>query len=139
MLDLSEIRDRIVTQTGYTVEYVRAKEPDLQEITTLPIIFIGYSSIDSKFPSSPVEMNLLSMHGEDLVQTIETQIVCEMKNLKPIWLSLQKALTGWNPIPNEEFRSGITFSQGGVIGIANGLLWWMDRWRIGFPTIHVSF
>ena len=49
--------DTLVTRlalTGYTVKLSRGKEIDLQEQTELPIIYVGYHTIDSKNPNQPL-------------------------------------------------------------------------------------
>lgn len=138
MIDIALLKTQLET-AGYPVQYSRSKEPVLQELTDLPIIYLGYSTIDSKHPSSPIEYSLLNQHGEDLVQSFSIQIVCEQTMLSTIWKTIHPVLIGWNPNPNEAYRSGLTYSQGGVVGIENSRIWWVDIWRLGFPTVNVNF
>ena len=118
----------------YTIAKARSKEPDLAETAALPIIYVGYGTIDSKNPNQPIELDTYSMNGEDLVQSFDIQIVCKEIDLKTIWTATFKALIGWNPVTVEQMHSSMTYSQGGVIGISNDNIWWLDRYRIGFPT-----
>lgn len=139
MINVQTIIDKLKTDTTYTIELARVREPELQEAITLPIIYVGYASIDSKNPSAPQELTMLNSHGEDLVQSFDIQIVCKGTALPTIWKAVYSALIGYNPVPNEAMHSGFTYSQGGVMGLANGNLWWVDRWRIGFPIVNVNF
>jgi hypothetical protein len=139
MINVQVLIDRLKAETNYTVELARVREPELQETIALPIIYIGYASVDSKNPSAPQEYTMLNSHGEDLVQSFDIQIVCKGTALPAIWKAVYSALVGYNPVPNEAMHSGFTYSQGGVMGLANGNLWWVDRWRIGFPTVNVNF
>ena len=139
MIDVSAIITKLQTDTAYTVSLPRTREFDLQELYELPLIYVGYSAIDSKHPTSPIEYDLFNQHGEDLVQTFDVQIVCRVTELTTIWKNVYTSLIGFNPSPNEEIRSGLTYGQGGVMGLANSNLWWLDRWRLGFPTVFVNF
>ena len=51
MIDLQVVIDRAAL-TGYTVSAVKAKEPDLQNVTDLPLVFVGYTSVDAKDPTA---------------------------------------------------------------------------------------
>jgi hypothetical protein len=139
MIDLAAIKSRLEDQTTYTIAYARDREIDLQEQTELPIIYLGYGSTDSKNPTSPVEHDFLNQHGEDIVQTIVIQTVCTASTLPTVWKAVYTALVGWNPTPNENMHSGFTYAQGGVMGLSNSKLWYVDQWRIGFPTVNVLF
>lgn len=138
MITLDILKTKLLT-TGYEVQFARDREVDLQEQVDLPIIYIGYASIDSKNPTSPVEHDFLNLHGEDLVQSFHIQIVCAANQLATIWKSLHSTLVGWNPTPGEQYHSGFTYSQGGMMGLSNSKLWWLDVWKIGFPTVNVNF
>ena len=139
MIDVQVLVDKLQTDTSYTIELAKAKEPDLQEAVTLPILYIGYMDINSKHPHMPQELTMLHSHGEDLVQSFDIQIVCKAVDLPTIWKTIYSSLIGYNPSPNEIMHSAFTYSQGGVMGLANGNLWWVDRWRIGFPVVDVTF
>jgi hypothetical protein len=141
MIDIQQVIDRIKTQpssSSYTVEHVRVKEPILTDLTSLPIIYVGYFAVDAKNPTVPIEHDLFNQHGEDLVQTVEVQIVCEEINFSTVWKNIYKSLIGWHPNILELTHTGLTYSQGGVMGIENGRLWWLDRWKVGFPTVNVD-
>jgi hypothetical protein len=139
MIDVQVLITKLKAETNYTVELARVREPELQEVVDLPIIYIGYASIDSKNPSAPIEHTLFNTHGENLVQSFDIQIVCKSSDLPTIWKTIYTKLITWNPEPLEQYHSGFTYSQGGVMGLANGNLWWLDRWKIGFPTLEVTF
>ena len=142
MMDVSVLVARLQSQTQYTIELARAREPNLQELAELPIIYIGYASIDSKNPSAPVEYDLFNQYGEDLVQSFDIQIVCNAAELSSIWKKVYTALIGYTPtatLSSMASVSGFTYAQGGVMGMVNDRLWHLDRWRIGFPTTNVDF
>lgn len=139
MIDVNVLIDRIREETGFTVEASRNKEPDLQELVNLPIIFVGYASVDSIDPSVPTNHDLYNMHGEDLAQTFDVQIVCQIQDLPTIWKTVYTSLIGFNPQEGQQIHTGFTYAQGGVIGLSNGKLWHVDRWRIDFPTLNVEF
>jgi len=141
MLDVQLVVNKIKAFPAtslYTVEHSRIKEPALSELTSLPIIYVGYHTIDSKNPTVPIEHDLFNQHGEDLVQTFEVQIVCEVKNFSTIWKNVYKSLIGWHPDVVELQHTGMTYAQGGVMGLENSRLWHLDRWKIGFPTVNVD-
>jgi hypothetical protein len=137
MIDISTLISRLQATTAYTVTHARAKEPDLTDADNLPIIYIGYSSVTSKNPSAPIEHDLYNMYGEDLVQSFDIHIVCKQADLVTIWKNVYKNLIGYYPVATEESHTGLTYSQGGVVGISNDNLWWLDRYNIGFPTVAV--
>jgi hypothetical protein len=142
MIDIDFVISLLQTNTAYTVELAKAKEPNLQELSELPIIYVGYLSIDSKNPSAPIEHDLYNLHGEDLVQSFSIQIVCEALDLPVIWREVYAALIGKTPTStwtSAEATSGLTYAQGGVMGIVNAKVWHVDVWKIGFPTINVEF
>jgi hypothetical protein len=139
MITLETIKTRLQAQTSYTIAFARDREVDLQEQTELPIVYLGYATIDSKNPTSPVEHDFLNQHGEDLVQSFHIQTVCAVTQLPTVWKALHTALIGWNPTPGEQYHSGFTYAQGGVMGLSNSKVWWLDVFRIGFPTVNVNF
>lgn len=134
MIDLQTVINRLTSTTSYTIVPTKTKEPDLQDITALPIVFVGYGTIRSKNPNSPIEHSIFNTAGEDLVQSFELQTVCEIAQFNAIWKTLYATLIGYNPIPTEQYHTGFTYSHGGVMGIANNRLWNIDMWNIGFPT-----
>ena len=122
----------------YSVQHSRIKEPQLAELTTLPIIFVAYHTVNSKNPSTPLAADLFNQHGEDLTQVFEIQIACETVNFDTIWKNVYKSLIGWHPDVLEMQHTGMTYIQGGVMGLENGRLWWLDRWGINFPLTNVD-
>jgi hypothetical protein len=135
MIDISTLITRLQTTTTYTITNARAKEPDLTDAVNLPIIYIGYSTVISKNPTASIEHDIFNMNGEDLVQGFDIQIVCKQTDLVTIWKNVYKNLIGYNPLAIEYNHSGLTYVQGGVIGVSNDNLWWLDRWHLGFPTV----
>lgn len=122
----------------YIVEEAKDKEPVYQNVTSSHRIYVGYSGITSKDPTAPIEHDLYNLHGEDLVQSFDIQINCLHSNFHTVWVEIYKKLIGWNPYPNLPVNiTSFTYAEGGPMGLANGELFWIDRWRIGFPTTNV--
>jgi len=136
MYDIADIITLMQT-TGYTVERAKAKEPVLSELNTLPIAYVGFRGIDSNNPTTPESFSNYEQNGENLIQTFDVHICCESTDLPVIWRKIYKSLSGKNPIPAEAQFSSITYQQGGVIGIENARLWWLDRWAVQFPSLNV--
>lgn len=136
MYDIADVITLIQT-TGYTVELARAKEPVLSELNTLPIVYVGFRGIDSKNPTTPESFSNFEQNGENLIQTIDIQICCLVTDLPVIWRKIYKSLSGKSPTPVEEQFSSITYQQGGVLGLENSRLWWLDRWAVQFPSLNV--
>ena len=51
-----------------------------------------------------------------------------------VWKAVYKKLIGWNPVPAESLHTSFTYVQGGVMLLSNSKFYWVDIWRIGFPT-----
>jgi len=126
----------LIEVTGYIVEPVKAKEPVLTELGKLPIIYVGYRGLDSKNPTTPESFSNYEQYAENLVQTIDVQICCLTQDLPTIWRSVYASLSGKSTQPPEEQYSSITYQKGGVIGIENDRLWWLDRWGVQFPSMN---
>lgn len=134
MIAVETIITRLQSQTSYTIQVAKDILPNLQEATDLPIVYVGYGTIDSKEPNVPLESTIFNTNGENLVQSFELHIVCAVSDFRAVWINIYNALLGWNPIATEIYHSGFTFAQGGKMGLSNNKLWDVSIWRIGFPT-----
>jgi hypothetical protein len=134
MIDVFTVIDRLRTETPYKIELAKDTLPNLQELRELPIIFVNYYTIEPRFPNIPLESSIFDTHGENLIQTFEVHIVCDIKNFREVWIKHYNALIGWNPIAEEVRHSGFTYAQSGKMGLSNGKYWEAILWRIGFPT-----
>lgn len=141
MIDIQVVVDRLKSQLSYTVELSRDTEINTQDLSTLPIIYVGYASLDTKNPNAAIALSYLDENGEDMVQTFDLKIVSTIADLSVVVRNVHKAINGFTPIPsdNTSFTSCFSFAQGGVIGLSNGKIWWVSRYRIGMPTINVIF
>lgn len=142
MIDTSTVINLIIAGTTLTsAQVVRAKETEdnLQNQSEIPMVYVGFATIDSKNPSKPIDHNMFNYHGEDLLQSFDITIVCNEASLVTLWRAVYKSLIGQNPNANEKLRTGFTYVQGGKVAITNGKIWHMDRWRIGFPSLFVNF
>lgn len=134
MIDIQVVLDYLALNTPYRVEFAKDTLPNFQDIVDLPVIFVGYATIDSKNPRAPIEHSLFNTNGEDLVQAFEIHIVCQTASFSTIWKNVYTKLIGWNPDYTEKYHSGFTYSQGGKMGLSNSKFWHVDIWKIGFPT-----
>ena len=137
MYDTVDIINLINTGTIYTAERAKAKEPVQVPAADLPKIYVGFRGLNSKNPTSAAARNLTMENGENLVQTFDIQINCAEIDLPGIWLTVYRSLVGKNTRPLEEQVSGLTYQQGGTIGLENGTIWWLDRWNVDFPSINI--
>ena len=140
MIDVEFLIDLVSTNTDYTVEYAKNILVNLENLIDLPKIYIGYATIDSTNPNAPIEHDTYSTHGEDLVQSFDIHIICLVENYPEIWRNVYSVLIGQHPtatLSGQASTSGLTYGQGGVVGLSNGKQWTTDRWRIGFPTFNV--
>lgn len=135
MYDVADIIT-LLASTGYEIERAKAKEPTLSELTNLPIVYVGFRSLDSNNPTTPNSHSDFEQAGENLVQAFDLQICCEEENLPVIWRTIYKTLQGTNSQPLEQQFSSMTYQKGGVMGIENGRLWWLDRWAVQFPSFN---
>ena len=134
MIDVQDVIDRL-SLTGYEVKLSKDINPNDQDSLDLPIVFVGYSTIDSKFPNVPYELTRTTMEGEDLVQGFEIQTVCDITEFRSIWINIYKKLVGWNVDALEQQHTTFTYSQGGRMASNTGArFWWVDIYKIGFPT-----
>lgn len=115
-----------------TIEPANQDKPDLSMVTN---IFVGYAGISSINPNQAKEHSLYNRSGQDLSQDFDIQIVCKELDLPIIWPYVYDALIGKNPLPQYAEHSGLTYVQGGPMGLSNENLWHIDRWSIGFPLI----
>ena len=132
--DLKTLLSNRPTSSGYTVKDAKTKQSTLVDVNTAPVIYLGYSAIDSKNPTTPESENIIDAHGEDLVQTFDIIINCASSELPIIWKNLYTALIGQNTQPLEDQFTGLSYKQGGIVGLENGRMEWLDRWAVAFPT-----
>ena len=137
MFDISLLKARIISETGYQIETIQAKEI-MPKIPTGQIcgVRVGYLNNNAMdVTSRAITPDLYDQGWSDIIQTIEVHFVAMEQDIPTVWKALYAACCGWNPIPAEEVYSGMTYSEGGVIGIDNGKYWWLDRWTLSFPRV----
>ncbi len=138
MIDVQVIIDRIAAQTTYTVDFSRDIELNDQELTVLPMVYVGYATMDSRTPNAAIAYSYLEEHGENLIQSFDVKIVSTVENFSPVWINVYRALNTYmsDGLGATSFTTGLTYAQGGVLGLSNGKIWHVDRWRIGLPTVN---
>lgn len=137
MIDINAFVSFLQANVSYDIRLAKEVQVNMLDDYELPAVFVGYAAVDSKDPNIPLESTIFNTNGEDLVQSFEIQIVCNMTDFRSIWVNLYNALIGKNLIPTEVYHTGFTYSQGGRMGLSNGRFWWVDIWKIGFPTNKV--
>jgi hypothetical protein len=135
MIDIETIRSFLDSQLTYTVELAKDTVPSLQDLTSLPIFYVGYAGIQSTIPENAYMTGLIDQHGEDLVEVIDIQIVCEVSTFSTVWKTYYPKFVGYNPNTQAAYRSSFAYLQGGPVGLSNGRFHWLDRWRINFPSV----
>ena len=141
MIDAQVLLDRLQSDantSSYTSALARSIQPNLQDIASLPYITVGYHSITSLHPKTPIDTPAYDLHGESLVQYFEVNFVSLVENVPAVWQSIYKALIGYNPFLPNDITSAFKYVQGGRQGEENSRVWHTDVWSIGFPTmIHL--
>ena len=132
MIDLSAVKTRL-EETGYAVRYAVDKDIDIEDPTALPIIHIGYNNIDREKANLAPALDSYSANGENLIQSFTIQLLCTQTTFPTIWKAVYKKLYQWYPVLADPHTS-FTYFQGGVMGLSNGKFYWVDIWRVGFPT-----
>lgn len=134
MIDINTIVTYAQSELSYPIEITQDTLPNIAEIRTIPAIFMQYATVDSQFPNLPLERTIFNTQGENLVQTFEFHIVCDINNLRSIWVELYQKFIGWYPIESEKYHTGFTYRQGGKMGLVGNRILWVDLWNVGFPT-----
>jgi len=138
MFNLSLLISHITATTGYPTEFAREKEPMLSEVTQLPSVTVGYFQLNQKDITG--SGNLLTGSNfqitAELIQEIEVQIICTPATLHLVQRIVYDACVQWMPNPNTaQAYSGLTYKVGGVVGLDNGRLHWLDRWELDLSAI----
>ena len=131
----------LLEPTGYTIEETPDKQYDIhgENDIRLPIVYVGYANIDSNISPNEVNFNYLNLHGENETQYFDVQIVCEKVDLVDIRIATHQALVGKLPVGQIQDTTVLQHNQGGLIGKNNGIIHWLDRYQIRFPTIFTLY
>ena len=138
MIDVQVIIDRLQAETAYTIDFSRDIELNDQVISELPVVYVGYATMDSRNPNAAIAYSFLEEHGENLIQSFDVKIVSTVENFSPVWINVYRALNTYmsDRTGATSFTTGLTYAQGGILGLSNGKIWHVDRWRIGLPTTN---
>jgi len=133
MININTIIARIKSQTGYIVEPARFREPTLTDAGSVKI-YVGYGTLRSSLANNDIAYNAYNLHGTDMLQTIDVQITCQVSEFYSVFKQVYKALNAWTPDSTELTQTSLAYEQGGVMGLDNGNIWHLDRYRVGFST-----
>lgn len=143
MFDIQELITHVNNEVGLTCDWAAETQPvidNIEELQVNPKVFLGgwllnrRSDILMTGSTDPYEQ-----YGEDLTFTISVHLVTVQKNLYSDWTKLYKGLLGWTPYDAREKEfSGLTYSEGGMMGITNGRSWWLDKWVLSFPAVTLN-
>ena len=137
MIQQEDIITHLDTQLTYTILPARERQIVLSDLSELPLIYVGYATIDSMDANTPTATGYFLHHGEDLIQSFDVHICCETSFFRTVWINVYRELIGYNPNEPAKNTAGLSYSQGGMMGLEDNKMWWMDRWRINFPTTNV--
>ena len=131
----------LLQPTGYNVEEFPDTEFDVYSVidTRLPIIYVGYATIDAEKTSLPLVYDLYHQHGENLIQHFDIRIVCNKEDLPTLFIAVHGALVGKVPAGQIQDTIGLTLAQSGLMGKNNGICHWLSRYRVALPTLFTLF
>ncbi len=137
MFDIAYLKARIISETGYPIETMQSKEIiprlDTGNICAVRVGYLNNNALDTTARADTPE--IYQQNWSDIIQTIEVHFVTLEENIPTVWKNLYNACCGWHYSPIEADYSGLTYAEGGVIGIDNGKYWWVDRWNVAFPRV----
>jgi len=137
MFDLTALITKLQTDTTYACSWAKAKEPSLLNDTDPPRIFVGYHSINALGHLGEGHTpDYYEAFSEDLSQGFQTQFTCAVNLVPTVWHAVYNSCSGWVPLEPEKEYTGIYHSGGGVMGLDNGRIWWLDNWRMDFPRAN---
>ena len=136
MYNLQSLIDHLVSDTGYDTAFARAKEMNLEGLDQIIKVKVGYHSVDSDGVLGDGETpDPYQYFAEDLSFSCIVQFTCGVAEFHTVWQSIYDSCSGWIPLDAEKDISGFMYSGGGAMGLKDGRIWWMDRWRIDFPRV----
>ena len=137
MIPIQVLIDRLKSQLSYDIQPSREIQPIPLNVSDPTVIYVGYHSMTSKNPNAPIDLMLFNAHGEDIEQLFDIHIDTTIENLPTVWRAIYTAITDYTPIgliSSQASVSGFCYTQSGLVGLTNGRIVWLDRWRIGFPS-----
>jgi hypothetical protein len=141
MYDLSELITHVAAkQPTYQVGWAKAKEMDLGSISDPVKVSVGYHSVDALGELGDGDTpDPYQSYSQDLVQFAVVQFTCTVTELPTVWRNIYSACATWTPIPSEADFSNFMHSGGGAMGIKDGRIWWLDKWRLSFPRVSTEW
>lgn len=134
MFDLNLLRIELDAKLTYPVTFCRVNARTLQEYDELPQVEVGYFSINPHgnfgTANAPSDFDYI----EQLLQIVETHIICSIQDLPTVWRNVYSVVSGWSPSAAEDPFSGMMFRGGGIAGLDNGRVKHIDRWAVKFDA-----
>jgi hypothetical protein len=122
------------------VSFAKAKEVELGSITDPVKVYVGYHSVEADGSLGDGETpDPYQAHAEDLIQFTIIQFDCPVAEVSTVWRTIYAACATWTPIPEEANFSNFMHSGGGVMGLKDGRIWWLDKWRLSFPRVSTDW
>lgn len=137
MYDLDKVISYLNNNVPYTITRSKSSVPLAVNIEDLPQISVGYFKLTSPRGTTEESREIVAQAGENITQSFHVTIHCKVENLPTIWRTLHTALIGYNPQPLEEQFSSFGYGLGGIVGLENGKIVWVDRWDLDFPTLNI--
>lgn len=138
MINITDVITHLQATTGFIVDYSRDIQPSLEYVAT-PIVYVGFFNLRSTTKDSETNFGAFNVNGEEMIQHIETHLVCPVDTFYANFKILYKNMNQYNPITSEAYRTALVYTEGGVVGLDNGIQRHVDRWRIGFSTVSNDF
>lgn len=141
MYNLQELIDHLAAELPtYKVDWARAKEMDLGTALDPVMVKVGYHSVEGDGNMDEVDApDFIQTYSQDLQQFIIVQFTCSVAEFHNIWQIIYAACASWDPIPAEGDYSNLMHSGGGAMGLKDGKIWWLDKWRLNFPKVTTEF
>lgn len=136
MIDVQTVVDYITAGTSYTAKIAPDVIPNLHENPTATEIFVGYTTITQKSPSTTLEYGVVNTNGEDLVQGFEIFILTPVTSFRTVWIAVYQLMTAWTPVASDKVHTRFTYNNGGRQA-TNVRMCHVDNWNIAFPTNKV--
>jgi len=129
--------DHLKRETGYNVSLATEKQIDIvQEEVVIPKLYIGHTGIHLQNPSIIWTDGYQEQENSQVLLT-EIHILCLRNNLYEVRNIVYKSYIKFDPVPDEDSFSTISFYNGKLIGRTGIKIWWLETIAMVFPRILI--
>jgi hypothetical protein len=136
MYNLQNLINHLNTELTYPVSFCRVIQPALAPD---PKIYVGYKAVEAEPGGALGEGQTEDYYiqfSENLSQYFQVQLTCSVSTFHSVWEEVYEKTAGWVPLEQEKDYSSVMHSGGGIMGLDNGNIWWVDTWRTDFPRAN---